>query len=120
MDVHTNDLQRLRQYLAIKGAPADFEVPKGLEQLKLTGGGHIPWGKQPASMVCFDRGDKQMLVLFVIDSRVLKGEPHQPKTAKIDTVQTVSWTHGPHTYVLGGPDDPDFAQKYGPAANERN
>jgi len=119
MDVHTNDLQRLRQYLAVKGAPADFEVPRGLQQLKLTGGGQIAWGKQAASMVCFDRGDKQMLVLFVIDSRALKGEPREPKTARIDTLQTVSWTRGPHTYVLGGPDDREFAQKYGPSANER-
>jgi hypothetical protein len=118
MDVQTNDLRKLRQYLELKGAPADFDVPKALEQLKLTGGGHIAWGKKPASMVCFDRGDKQMLVLFVINSGAIKGEPQRPKTARIDTVQTLSWTHGAHTYVLGGPDDPEFAQKYGPSPNE--
>jgi hypothetical protein len=120
MDVRTNDLRSLRQYLALKGAPADFDVPKALEPLKLTGGGQVAWGKQPASMVCFDRGDKQLLVLFVINSGALKGEPRQPIMARIDTVQTVSWTRGAHTYVLGGPDDPEFAQKYGPRATERN
>jgi hypothetical protein len=120
MDVLTNDLPSLRQYLARKGAPADFDVPKPLAQLKLTGGGRVAWGKHPASMVCFDRGDKQMLVLFVIDSGALKGEPRRPSTAKIDTLQTLSWSQGPHTYVLGGPDDPEFAQKYGPPATGRN
>ena len=120
MDVHTNDLRSLRQYLALKGAPADFQVPKRLEQLKLTGGGHIGWGKRPASMVCFDRGDNQMLVLFVINSGALKGEPHRPNPAKIDTLQTLSWTQGPHTYVLGGPDEPEFARKYGPPLTEGN
>jgi hypothetical protein len=120
MDMQTNDLRSLQRYLDAQGAPADFEVPKPLEQLKLTGGGRILWGKEPASMVCFDRGDKQMLFLFVINSGALKGEPQRPKLAKIGTLQTLSWTRGAHIYVLGGPDDPDFAQKYGPVAMEGN
>jgi hypothetical protein len=118
MDVRTNDLRSLRQYLGQKGAPADFEVPKPVEQLNLTGGGHIRWGKEPASMVCFERADKQMLVLFIIKRDALKGEPQAPAPAKIDSMQTISWTRGAHTYVLGGPDDPEFAQKYGPVATE--
>jgi uncharacterized membrane protein YbaN (DUF454 family) len=108
MDIVTNDLRRVRQYLAVKGAPADFPVPKSLAQLNITGGGRIPWRRDAASMVCFERADKQMLFLFVIDRGVINGEPEAPKATKIGALQTVSWTHGANSYVLAGPDDEEF------------
>jgi len=114
MDIVTNDLRRVRRYLEEKGGPADFGIPNGLEQFNVTGGGHIRWGKAPASMVCFDRGGGQMFFLFVINSAAVKGEPQRPTPLKIGALQTLSWSQGTNTYVLAGPDDPDFEQKYGP------
>lgn len=108
MDIVTNDLRQVRHYLAAKGAPADFPIPKPLERLSIAGGGHIPWGRGPASMVCFDRGDKQMLFLFVIKAHAVRGEPQAPQPAKIGALQTVSWTRGANNYVLAGPDDAEF------------
>ena len=114
MDIVTNDLRQVQRYLDAKGGPADFAIPNRLEHLNVTGGGHIRWGKTPASMVCFDRGGGQMLFLFVINSAAVKGEPQRPTPLKIGALQTLSWTQGRNTYVLAGPDDPDFMQKYGP------
>jgi hypothetical protein len=114
MDIVTNDLRQVRRYLDEKGGPADFAIPNRMEQLNVTGGGHIRWGKAPASMVCFDRGGGQMLFLFVIHSTAVKGEPDRPAPLKIGALQTVSWSQGTNTYVLAGPGDPDFVRKYGP------
>lgn len=114
MDILTNDLAQVRQYLQGRGGPSNFDVPGPIQQLKVTGGGHIRWGKAPASMVCFDRGGGEMLFLFVINAADIKGEPPQPAAEKIGELQTLSWTDGQHAYVLAGPDDPEFASKYHP------
>ena len=58
-----------------RGAPADYDVPRGLERLQLTGGGRLTWRSNPVAMVCFDRGDKQMLFLFVMKRSAVKDPP---------------------------------------------
>jgi len=114
MEIVTNDLRAVLQFQAKKGGPANYTLPKPLETMRVTGGGHIPWGNTAASMLCVDRGDKRMLFLFVIDHSAIKGEPgRRPQLTKISSLQTASWTEGSNTYILAGPDDPDFLRKYG-------
>jgi uncharacterized membrane protein YbaN (DUF454 family) len=113
MDWPTNDMPALRAALATRGAPANYDVPKGLASLQLTGGTALTWRANPVSMVCFDRGDKQMVFLFVMKRSALKDPPPgKPLVAKIDTMMTVSWTTGDQTYVLAGPEEANFLQKY--------
>ena len=85
MDLVTNDMRQIRQFMAQRGAPADYHVPRGLERLQLTGGGRLTWRNNPVSMVCFDRGDKQMLFLFVMKRSAVKDPP--PKTPRVAEVQ---------------------------------
>jgi len=114
MEIVTNDLVQLQQVLKKKGGPADYVIPQPLTNMRVTGGNHIPWGNTAASMLCFDRGDKRMVFLFVIDRSAIKGEPGaHPQLTKISSLQTASWTEGSNTYILAGPDDPDFLRKYG-------
>jgi uncharacterized membrane protein YbaN (DUF454 family) len=116
MDWKTTDMHQLRQKIAAKGGPADYELPKGLEKLKLTGGAVMPWRNNPVAMVCFDRGDKQMLFLFVMKRSAVKDpppeSPRSPRLAKVNELLTASWTVGEKTYLLAGPQEPEFAQKY--------
>jgi hypothetical protein len=113
MDVITNDMHQVRQYLADKGGPSDYDVTKSLSQLQLTGGGLLRWRSHPVSMVCFDRGDKQMLFLFVMKRSAVKDPPSEtPQVAKINELLTASWSRGDKTYVLAGPEEPDFIRKY--------
>ncbi|HWV98696.1 MAG TPA: hypothetical protein VNZ64_03280 [Candidatus Acidoferrum sp.] len=113
MDWTTNDMRALRQALAGRGAPADYEVPNGLARLQLTGGAALTWRANPVSMVCFDRGDKQMVFLFVMKRAALKDPPPaKPLIGRIDALTTVSWTTGDRTYLLAGPQEADFLQKY--------
>ena len=113
MDLVTNDMRQLRRFIAGKGAPAEYQLPKGLEKLQLTGGGCLQWRTHPVTMVCFNRGDNQMLFLFVMKRSALKDPPAEtPQVSKVTELQTVSWTQGEYTYVLAGPEEPQFLDKY--------
>jgi len=113
MDLETNDMSQLRQFVAAKGAPADYLVPEGLGKLKLTGGAGLTWRTNPATMVCFERGDKQMVFLFVIKrSAVPDPPPENPKVLRISEYLTVSWTRDDKVYLLAGPEEAGFADKY--------
>ena len=113
MDVVTNDMRQVRQFMASHGAPADYDVTRGLSQLQLTGGGRLTWRSNPVAMVCFDRGDKQMLFLFVMKRSALKDPPPEtPQLAKVRQMLTASWSRGDNTYILAGPEEADFARKY--------
>jgi hypothetical protein len=113
MDLVTNDMRQIRQFMASRGAPDDYHVPQGLEHLQLTGGGRLTWRNNPVAMVCFDRGDKQMLFLFVLKRAALKDPPPEaPQVSKVSQMLTVSWTRGDNTYVLAGPEEAGFVRKY--------
>ena len=113
MDIKTNDMRMVRQDLASRGAPSDYVVPPGLERLRLTGGGRLTWRTNPVAMVCFDRGDRQMVFLFVLDRSAVKDPPPTtPRLHKVNELLTASWTQGDKTYVLAGPEEAGFLQKY--------
>jgi hypothetical protein len=113
MDLVTNDMRQIRQFMASRGAPADYDLTRGLGRLQLTGGGRLTWRSHPVAMVCFDRGDKQMLFLFVMKRSAVKDPPPEtPQLAKVRVLLTASWTRGDNTYVLAGPEEADFAKKY--------
>lgn len=113
MDLKTPDMAQLRGFLAQGGAPSDYEVPAGLARRQLTGGGLLKWRSQPVSMVCFDRGDSQMLFLFVAPREAVREAPGSvPQVTRREEVVTVSWTANDRIYVLAGPDEPDFVSKY--------
>ncbi|MGZ5569420.1 MAG: hypothetical protein ACXWKG_20595, partial [Limisphaerales bacterium] len=103
---------QLRHWMEARRAPADFDVPKGLAQLKLTGGGVLHWHNHPVSMACFDRGDKQMLFLFIMEKNALADPPSAPQSEKVKKLATVSWTQGDNTYLLAGPGDMESLRKY--------
>jgi hypothetical protein len=116
MDIVTNDLVAVNNYLARSGAPTNYVVPDKLRQLTVTGGGKLKWGDEPVSMVCFDAGAEQMLFLFVVHRDALKGEPERsPNLHRVNRFQTASWSDAVNIYVLAGPDGTDLVQKYGPA-----
>jgi hypothetical protein len=116
MDLETTDPLQLRQFIANKGAPADYRLTQGLEQLPLKGGGLQRWRGHPVSMVCFDRGGSRMLFLFVLKRSAVKDPPPEnaskAELAPLEGLLTASWTRGDDTYVLAGPDEASFAEKY--------
>jgi hypothetical protein len=109
MDLETNDMQQVRQFMAARGAPSDYVVPTGLARLQLTGGGLLRWRSKPVAMVCFNRGDNQMLYLFVMKRSDIKDPPPAvPQVFKVRKLQAASWTKDDKTYLLAGPEDTDL------------
>ncbi len=104
MDWETSDGGRLRAAIAGRGGLSDYEVPRSLERLKLTGGGVLKWQSNPVSMLCYDRGGGKMLYLFVVKRDAVKDPPpaQQPQLAVIHQLMTASWTRGENSYVLAG------------------
>jgi len=116
MDWTTEDMQLLRRHFGEKGAPANYELSRGLETLQLSGGASFTWRGNPVSMVCFKRGANQNFWLFVMKSDALKDPPGQaPKLdGTLSGLATASWTDGGNIYLLAGPDEADFGAKYLP------
>jgi hypothetical protein len=115
MDLVTNDMRQVRQFLADRGAPADYDVTEGLGKLQLTGAGLLRWRSNPVSMVCFNRGDNQMLFLFVMNRSALKDPPPEiPQLAKVADLVAASWSRGDKVYLLAGPEESGFGSKYLP------
>ena len=106
MEIVTNDLNAVRQFLRERGAPADYVVPDGLEKQTLAGGGRLEWRGNPVSMVCFQGADKRMLFMFVVGRSVLKDAPAAVgELARVNKLLTESWSQGDKTYILAGPED---------------
>lgn len=112
MELLTADMGRLRNWMQSRQAPADFEVPNGLSRLTLTGGGVLHWHNHPVSMACFDRGDKQMVFLFVMDKKAVSDPPPALQSENVKKLATVSWTEGENTYLLAGPGDAQSLRRY--------
>ncbi len=113
MELLTDNLSQVRRWMADHGAPSDFLLPDGLARLNLTGGGVLHWRNQPVTMVCFDRGDKKMLFLFVMNSAAVKDPPAAiPQVSRVSRLESASWTKGDKTYVLAGPEEQNFSSKY--------
>jgi hypothetical protein len=115
MDFVTNNMPALRQAIQAKGAPADYELSPGLADLQLTGGGALSWRSHPVSMVCFDRGNKSMVFLFVMKKAAVKDPPpQQPKETSTGNLIAASWSKGDNSYLLLGSAEPGFPQRYLP------
>lgn len=116
MDIFTKSIAELRRYHASRGAPSDYALSPKLEKLSLTGGALIQWRSNPVAMACFDRGDKQMIFLFVMKRSAVKDSPPAvpavPQVTRVKSLVTVSWTQDDNTYLLAGPEEPDFPSKY--------
>ena len=112
MEIVTNDLNAVRQFLAGRGAPADYVVPDELQKQTVAGGGRLEWRGNPVSMVCFEGADKRMLFLFVTARSAAKDAPVAgTERAKVNKLQTESWSRGDRTYILAGPQDSGLLRK---------
>ena len=115
MDIRTNDMPSIRQFLAAKNAPADYTIPSKLGQFPTTGGGVMSWQATRASMVCFDSGATGTAFLFVVNRSDVKQPPVQspaPKMEKVSELMTASWAEGEKVYVLAFEDSPSARKKF--------
>jgi hypothetical protein len=113
MDIETNDMARIRAFLATNSAPADYSLPPGLERLPPLGAGVLSWQADRVSMVCLDSGGQGTLFLFVADGSGLKQLPGATKEfAQVSKLTTVSWMDRGKVYVLAMHGNREALEKY--------
>jgi hypothetical protein len=112
MDIETNNLAAIRQFLTARQAPADFELTPSLSNLQLVGGGVLSWHGHPVSMVCLDGHQLGMLYLFIVPTEAIAGgAPAEPTVEEVKTLATASWTRNSQTYLLASSASPEALQK---------
>ena len=118
MDLTTNDLQAINQYLTLKGQ-GSYMLPAPLAKATPTGCALVRWHGNQVSMICFNSGKTPVpgpdLFLFVIDRSAIADAPSPgpPQLANLTRrFATATWTAGTKTYVLGGSGDEAFVQSY--------
>jgi len=122
MDLETNDLAQIRQYLAQHQGHGDYVLPGGLQNITGTGCAVLQWREKRVSMVCFNSGKNPApngsdLFLFIIKrADVPKAPPSgAPLFAQRNRLATASWTYGDKTYVLASLGDEASLRKLFPA-----
>ncbi len=101
MDLETNSMVAIRQFLTTNQAPADYVLTSGLGRLAPRGAGLQSWLGQRVSMVCFDANGRGTAVLFVLESTQVKNPPpHEPAFEQVSKLMTASWTEQGRAYLL--------------------
>jgi hypothetical protein len=109
MNVTTNALAPIRAFLDEKHAPADFNLPPGLQKAELVGCAEEPWQGANVSMICFRTGKPVPpgvpadLWLIVVDRASVKDAPNAVALdfAKVNRLITATWAEGDKLYFLG-------------------
>ena len=110
MDLETNDLNIIQEFLAGEQSPADYQLPDALRAVKATGCLATKWQGRAVSMICFHTGKplppgrSSDLFLFVIDQNQLPDAPADstPTFGQINRLTVARWSEGGKTYLLAG------------------
>jgi hypothetical protein len=102
MDITTSDMARVRQFLEVNNAPADYMLPPNAARLPVMGAGVLSWHERRVSMVCLNGGAQGTVFVFVVDSSAVKNAPRIRELAQVSELPTVSWSEGGKTYLMAG------------------
>jgi hypothetical protein len=100
----SNEPAELRAWLAERGAPSDFELPRGLREAHGLGCQSYTIGGAKVSLMCFMLGQDQFAHLFIVDKDALKdAAPNaSPVIRNEGGTPVATWTSGGKGYVLIG------------------
>jgi hypothetical protein len=119
MDLATNDMRQIRQYLDEKQAHGDYVLPKGLTRVTSTGCAVLSWKGKTVSMICFNSGKNGKptepdLFFFIVDRSAVENAPASavPTLSPFSEMTTASWSVGDKTYLLTGSGDETFLKPF--------
>lgn len=104
MDIHTNLLAEVQNFLAQNGAPAQFALPAPLASIPVKGGAKLAWQGKPVSMVCFTGSAGQTLYMFIIETALAASSAASaPEVMTIKNLSTATWAADGKTFLLAAP-----------------
>jgi uncharacterized membrane protein YbaN (DUF454 family) len=120
MDLATNNVGSIRNFLKQNHAPSDFALTEPLKNMALTGCAVEKWQDKNVALVCFHVGSSSTsastsdLWLFVVDRKLVRNAPDgaDPQFTQIRKLALATWTAGDKLYLLGQPSDAGYLRKY--------
>ncbi|HUL51058.1 MAG TPA: hypothetical protein VLU94_00595 [Candidatus Nitrosotalea sp.] len=114
MDMWTNNVAEIRQYLASNHAHTNYFVPVSLGKLPAEGCAVFSWHKKPVSLVCYKLGIGSDLYFFIVNRTDVLDPPQsdQPQFTQIGRFVSASWSRGDKTYILAGRGDEALIRSY--------
>ncbi len=114
LELESSDLDRLQKFLAKAEAPANFTVPKRLQQYEPVGCRVLRFRGQDVSLVCFKLGGDRLAHLFVTKATAIRGDgsASAPVFAAEEDWMTATWTEGDQTYLLTVKGDRENLEKF--------
>jgi len=108
MDLETDDLTQIHDYLAARQSPANYVLSPALANTKATGCLATQWQGRPVSMICFHSGQPlppgqtSDLYLFIIAQNALPDPPPDatPTLAQVNRLTVARWSAGGNVYLL--------------------
>lgn len=104
LDRQDHKITALTSYLAEQNAPADIQLPPGLQGMPGLGCKVFTWKQQKVSLICFRQSPNGAVHLFVIENTDWSGEApaEQPTFRQQGNWETASWQTHDKTYLLAG------------------
>lgn len=103
LDVNTNSLAVIREWLRKGHAPNDFVVPSSFAEKRHLGCRVFDWEGKRVSLICFAVGEQKVAHMFVIERSDLSNVPANSRVAvqiNQDGMATAVWTDEVNTYVV--------------------
>lgn len=109
----SDDLLRVKQWLARNGGPTEFHLPVEFQNHRLHGCDVIHVDGHPVAVLCLASGSKHMH-LFVAQDVQFADLPKDgvPDFEKCGPWRTAAWRRGDNTYVLSGVDSQAFMNTF--------
>jgi hypothetical protein len=114
MSMLASDPAQIRDFLANKGHPANYQMPEKLSKLTGVGCALLRWNDHPVSLVCLRQPNQALIWLFVTKAEVFKDPPatSTPEFRQTGKLATATWTRQGLTYILAGIGDKALVEQY--------
>lgn len=112
LEMETDKLDRISQFLETSGAPSQLEIPKALRELAPVGCRVLRFRGNDVTLICFRRTDGHIAHLFVVRRGALPRLPDAPQYAAAeDGWITAAWNGGDYDYLVAVQGDRATAEK---------
>lgn len=112
LELETNELSRIKDFLAKSGAPSDVNVPKSLRDLEPVGCRKLRFRGHDVALICFKRRNGRVAHLLVVNRAAMRGLRDAPQYATEGDWATAAWSEGDRGYLLAVQGDESTAEKF--------
>jgi hypothetical protein len=111
LDLETNNLNSINDFLKNSGAPSRFDIPQPLRKLEPVGCRKLRFRGEDVAVICFKRENGEVAHLFVINRKAIRGVGPNPDFVNHGQWSSAAWAKGDYDYLLSLQGDQRDAEK---------